>query len=261
MTWRRSAFALAITVGVLICAWKLHKSRSFQLYGGLVTHVETNEQVVALTFDDGPSPYGTDRTLALLDSLDVRATFFLTGHETEAHPELAERIRAAGHELANHSYSHQPMVLKSPAFIEREVEVTDSLLRRAGQTGAISFRPPYGKRLLLLPRYLHKAHRPTVLWDIEPESYPAVAASSERIAAHVLEHARPGSIILLHVMYASRDTSREAIPLIVEGLRAEGFRFVTMQDLQHSARESSARCSVVACPREGRYRATEMVRV
>jgi peptidoglycan/xylan/chitin deacetylase (PgdA/CDA1 family) len=70
-----------------------------------------------------------------------------------------------------------------------------------------------------------------LLWDVEPESYQEVASSAERIAAHVVDRVRPGSIVLLHVMYQSRKESRRALPLIIEGLRARGFRFVTVQEL------------------------------
>jgi len=220
-----------IMLASLLGAWQLSKSRSFQFYGGLITRLETPAPIVALTFDDGPNPQGTDLTLAILDSLEVRATFFVTGQELEKHPDLGRRIVEAGHALGNHSYSHRQMVLRSTTFVRREIERTDSLIRAAGWQGRIPFRPPYGKRLLVLPRYLHRVDRNTVLWDVEPESYPEVASSAERIAAHVVERVRPGSIVLLHVMYPSCEESRRALPKIVEGLRARGYRFVTVEEL------------------------------
>lgn len=228
---------LRLLAGLLVLAvclvglWMLSGSRSVQLFGGLVTRVETTAPVVALTFDDGPTPEGTDGILSILSQSGVRATFFLTGAELERNPEAGRQILAAGHEVGNHSYSHRRMVLRSPAWIRREVERTDSLIRALGYTGPIAFRPPYGKRLFLLPRYLHQQQRPTLLWDIEPESDPEIAASAERIAADVLTHARPGSIILLHVMYPSRAESRRAVPMIIKGLQARGFRFVTLSEL------------------------------
>lgn len=225
---------LAGLLGLVICLgglWRLSGSRSFQLFGGLVTRVETTAPVVALTFDDGPTPEGTDSILSILSRSGVRATFFLTGAELERHPGAGRQILAAGHEVGNHSYSHRRMVLRSPAFIRREVERTDSLIRDLGQTGPIAFRPPYGKRLFLLPRYLHQQQRPTLLWDIEPESDPETARSAERIAEDVLKRARPGSIILLHVMYPSRAESRRAVPMIIEGLQAQGLRLVTVSEL------------------------------
>jgi peptidoglycan/xylan/chitin deacetylase (PgdA/CDA1 family) len=97
--------------------------------------------------------------------------------------------------------------------------------------GARSLRPPGGKRLIELPFYLWQTRRTTAYWDIEPESYPEVAADAERITAHVLERARPGSIILLHVMYASREETRKALAAIILGLRERGYRFVTLSEL------------------------------
>ena len=229
---RRTLLAATLLVPiVLIGGWQLSKSRTFQFFGGLVTRVETSEPVVALTLDDGPSPHGTEPALALLDSLEVRATFFVTGREMERNPDLGRRIVEAGHALGNHSYSHRTMVLCSPKFIEYEVERTDQLIRAAGFEGDIPFRPPYGKRLLLLPCYLHQTGRTTLLWDVEPESFREIGRSAERITEHVLDHVRPGSIILLHIMYASGEQSRRALPLIVSGLRAKGYRFVTVPEL------------------------------
>lgn len=231
---RRLSIALAVLLGaalVLGGTWRLHKSRSVQLWGGLVTRVETDQRVVALTFDDGPSPFGTEAVLDTLARLEAKATFFVTGHELEARPDLGRRLVEAGHALGNHSYSHDPMVLRSPAWVRAEVERTDSLVRATGYDGPILFRPPYGKRLVVLPRYLHRTGRETLFWDVEPETFPEVAASAERIADHVAERVRPGSIVLLHVMYASRTESLRAVPLIVERLRAAGYRFVTVPDL------------------------------
>ena len=231
----RYLVALCAVLGALLLlgvGWKLSKSRSFQLYGGLVTRVEMEEPLVALTFDDGPTRAGTNAVLPVLDSLGVRATFFVTGREVEQNEIEARRIVEAGHSLGNHSYSHRRMVLRSPASIRREVESTDALIRGAGWDGAIPFRPPYGKRLFVLPRHLHKTGRRTVLWDVEPESDSEVAQSAARIASHVIERVRPGSIILLHVMYPRREESRRALPLIVSGLRKRGYRFVTVQELE-----------------------------
>ncbi|HLM68707.1 MAG TPA: polysaccharide deacetylase family protein, partial [Longimicrobium sp.] len=179
----------------------------------------------------GPTPAGADAILPLLDSLGVRATFFVNGNSLAERPDVARRFVAAGHELGNHTWSHPRMLLKSQPAIRREVERTDSVIRAVGHAGPIHFRPPYGKKLVGLPWYLHRTGRTTVTWDVEPESFPEVDGNAERIAAHVLERARPGSIILLHVMFPSRAESRRAVPAIVAGLRARGYRFVTVSEL------------------------------
>ncbi len=228
---RVAAVTLLVVPLAAYGTWRLSKSRSFQLFGGLVRRVETSEPVVALTFDDGPTPGRTEEALALLRAQGVRATFFLIGNEIEANPAQARLIVAGGHELGNHTYSHASMLARSLAFTRQEVERTDALIRAAGYQGEIYFRMPGCKRLLLLPFYLHHTNRTTIIWDVEPESYPDVDASAGRIAAYVLEHTRPGSIILLHVMYASRTRTVAALPAIIEGLRERGYCFVTVSEL------------------------------
>ncbi|HET6231370.1 MAG TPA: polysaccharide deacetylase family protein [Longimicrobiaceae bacterium] len=226
--------ALTAAAGVcllLIGAYTLVSSRTWQTFGRIVPRVETREKVVALTFDDGPTPLGIDSVLPMLQRRGVRATFFVTGAETERHPDLARRLVAAGEELGNHTWSHPRMLLKPPAFIRGEIERTDLQIRAAGYHRPILFRPPFGKKGIALPLYLSRHGRTTVTWDVEPDSYAEVAATPEGIVRHVLERTRPGSIILLHVMYPSRATSRAAVPGIVDGLRARGYRFVTVSEM------------------------------
>ena len=223
-----SVLALCLATASL---WKLSRSRSYQVFGELVARVETEDLVVALTLDDGPSAAYTDTVLAVLRAHDVKATFFVTGREVEANLELARRIVTDGHELGNHSYTHPQMMLMSPARIRDEVDRTDAAIREAGYVGKIYFRPPYAKKLFYLPWYLAQTDRTTIMWDIEPESFQEIGKDADLIAGHVLEEVQPGSIILLHVMYDSRAPSRAVLPLLIDGLRKEGYRFVTVSEL------------------------------
>jgi chitin deacetylase len=122
------------------------------------------------------------------------------------------------------------MVLKTPSFIESEIERTDQLIRQAGYQSTIHFRPPYGKKLILLPYFLSRISRKTITWDVEPDSYPEVAADSNKIVAHVMEKVRPGSIILLHVMYKSRSESLKAVKGVITGLKGQGYSFKTVSE-------------------------------
>ncbi len=185
----------------------------------------------ALTFDDGPTPEATTQILSVLEREQVRATFFVTGAELEKNMAEGRMIVAAGHELGNHSYSHERMVLVTPSFVEQEIERTDKLIRDAGYQGEIYFRPPYGKKLFTLPYYLARTGWESVTWDVDPDSYPEVAADSDKIAEYALSRARPGSIIILHVMYPSRGESLRAVRKIVEGLKAQGYSFKTVSEL------------------------------
>jgi peptidoglycan-N-acetylglucosamine deacetylase len=222
--------ALILLLGASYVLFNLSKSRTFQFFGGLVDKVETTEKVVALTFDDGPTIH-TDEILTILKAENVKGTFFLTGNEIKKNPEDAKKIAEEGHEIGNHSYSHQRMVLKSPTFIKEEIEKTNELIRQTGYKGDIHFRTPFGKKLFQLPYYLNKHNRKTIIWNIEPETYPEIAADAKKISNHVIEKAQPGSIILLHIMYESRRESLQSVIEIITSLKEQGYRFVTVSEL------------------------------
>lgn len=233
MDLKKALLVFSILIAIIICAvllWNVSKSRTFQFFGEIYSMVDKTEKVVALSFDDGPTDK-TDEILSILSDLNLKATFFVIGGDLEKNMVEGKKIVDAGHELGNHTYSHVRMVLKSFDFVQHEIEKTDSLIKEAGYHGDILFRPPYGKKLFLLPYYLKKHDRKTIMWNVEPESYPEVAYSSGNITKYVLENTKPGSIILLHVMFDSREESVKAIEGIVTGLRQQGYTFKTVSEL------------------------------
>lgn len=236
--FRKWRTILAVTLAVIAAAlltlyglWQLSRSRDFQLFGEIVPRVETTEKVVALTFDDGPTPAYTQDVLDILQAKGVVATFFLMGVDVDKHPVETRAIIAAGHEVGNHTYTHPDMTFASEEMAADEIGRTDEAIRRAGYAGVVHVRPPFGKKLIGLPLYLAKQDRLTITWDVEPESYSDIASDPVKITAHVLEKVRPGSIIILHVMYDSREPSRQALPAIIDGLRTRGYRFATVSEL------------------------------
>jgi peptidoglycan/xylan/chitin deacetylase (PgdA/CDA1 family) len=187
-------------------------------------------------FDDGPAAGYTEEILGILEAKGIQATFFVTGEALAENLVAGRQIVAAGHELGNHSYTHRRMIGVSYRVVQEEIERTDELIRATGYGGVIHFRPPYGKRFIVLPYYLRLNHRQTIYWDIDPESYGEIARDSRLIEAHVLESVRPGSIILLHVMGESRAATMEAVPGIIDGLLAQSYQFVTVSELLGYAR-------------------------
>jgi peptidoglycan-N-acetylglucosamine deacetylase len=229
---------LGAAQGAAWAAWTLTNSRTHQLFGKLVSRVETTDSVVALTFDDGPTPLYTDSILKILADSNTQATFFAVGGAIRQHPDIAARIVTMGHELGNHSYSHHRLVFKTPGYLRRELDETDSLIRSAGYQEAIRFRPPYGKRLVILPWILSRSQRTTIMWDVEPDSYPSIALDPSRIVEYVTKNVRPGSIILLHVETAGREPARAALPSLIGALHSAGYRFVTVSELMRRASRS-----------------------
>ncbi|GMG87318.1 polysaccharide deacetylase family protein [Biformimicrobium ophioploci] len=187
--------------------------------------------MVALTFDDGPTQGKTQQILEILASHDVKSTFYLVGSAMERNPVLAELIWQAGHEIGNHSYTHSRMLFKPYDFVSDEIEKTTAIIRQSGYERNITFRPPYGKKLFVLPYYLSEAGMTSVMWDLAPDSDLPLNAEPEAIADYAIEHIQPGSIILMHVMFDARKNSMEAVPQIIEGLKEKGYRFVTVSEL------------------------------
>jgi len=146
----RIAVAVAALFAVAYGLLTLSRATTYQVFGEIVPRVETNEKVVALTFDDGPTPL-TQEVLQTLAARNVHGTFFLIGAEIAADPADARAIAASGNQIGNHSWSHDRMAFKTQSFIASEIEKTDREIRKTGYQGEIQFRPPYGKKLFGLP--------------------------------------------------------------------------------------------------------------
>lgn len=231
MLSRRGAIAAAVLAVILIvlavAAFRVSKALCFQLVGQPICHVETSEELVGLTFDDGPTPEGVTLILDALRRYDAHATFFLIGGEVEKHPEEVRRLLAAGQEVGNHSYAHTRMWGLFPGPYVEDIRRTDALLRAQG-AAPVFFRPPYGKKLTGLPIAVERTGYRMVTWDIAD---PDEARDARGYADRVLAQVRPGSIILIHAMYSSRRIARAALPLILAGLQQRGYHAVSVGEL------------------------------
>lgn len=224
--------AALVIVAVAICfgTYRLIPSRTTQLAGELVQRVETDERVVALTFDDGPTNGDADAILEALAERGVVATFYVNGQDIEKNPEAMQAIIAGGNEIGNHTWSHRSMAFVTFDIVADEVESTDAAIRAAGYEGPITFRPPYGNKLLTLPLYLAQHDRITVTWDVSAEDFSGASQSSSEIVDATVAMTSPGSIILLHPWFG-RTSSQQAIGEIIDRLQAQGYRFVTVSEL------------------------------
>lgn len=194
-----------------------------------MNRVETKEKVVALTFDDGPYPRNTERLMKILKEEDVKATFFLLGIEIERWPAQARLIAKEGHVIGNHTYQHAHMAFLSPHTVEQELVKTDQLIQASGAPKPSIFRPPYGRKMVLLPYYVNKMGMTTIMWDVAPDDEHW--GNSELIVKYAREHVRPGSIIVLHAMYDRDKGTMNAVAPLIKSLRSDGYRFVTVPEL------------------------------
>jgi len=234
MFMRKVIWICLLLIGVSYGSFLWLKShRSPQLFGRCIHRINTSEKIIALTFDDGPSLY-TEEILHILRLHNIQATFFLLGKHAEQFPNLVKQIYKEGHDIGNHSYSHESLIFKSFTFIRKEIEMTDQIIKQSGYERTIHFRAPYGRKLIGLPWVLYQSNRPHILFDVIPDDWASPGVST--IVHRVLTQVKPGSIILCHDgngdnMGQDRSQTVEAIPIIIQKLVANGYRFVTISEL------------------------------
>lgn len=233
--WRRHwrLLLLALIIAVALPTWwhDVHAGARGGTNPELLWYVKTSKKVVALTFDDGPSPTSTPAILKTLVDDRAKATFFMLGQAAEANPKMVRAVVRDGMEIGNHTYAHINLAVHSAAQDQADLERTQAVLKKITGTLPTLMRPPYGaynKTTLSVTRQLHLK---VVLWswteDPKDWANPGVSA----IVSRVLNHVEPGDIILFHDGGGDRIQTVRAIPLIVKTLTAEGYRMVTVSQL------------------------------
>ena len=195
-----------------------------------VWRVETRAPLVALTFDDGPSPDHTPQVLAILAQHGAHATFFLIGDRIERHPETVALIRAGGHEVGNHSYTLRSALRQTDTEFARDLKHTGDLLAFAGPFKP--FRPPGGRiRSAQLDGVVREGYTP-VLGSAYP--FDGAHPPAAYIRWLVTKNLAPGTIVILHDGIADPSRSVAALPAILEAGRRKGLRFVSVGTLVRS---------------------------
>ena len=183
-----------------------------------------NEKYVALTFDDGPSGRFTRALLDGLEKRDAKATFLLCGYRLKDYPREAKRIHELGHEIGLHGYSHSCMAKMCAEELERELADTLALLPEGCKP--VFLRPPGGAWGETVRKAAQDAGLALLNWSVDPRDW--ANHDAQVIGQTVVKKVRDGDVILLHDM---SDSSVEAALRIVDELKAQGFRFVTVSEL------------------------------
>ncbi len=195
-------------------------------------HIDTEEKVVALTFDDGPSDTWTPAVVDLLDRHGAAGTFFMLGENAEKYPDVVRYVQSHGHEIASHGYTHMRMILRRPAVIRAQIEDADKALEEAGAEPTDLFRPPYLDKMIVTPLMLKKLGKVLVSYDAQAMlEYDRGNTDSEELAAQMVLGIRPGSIMILHDG-RSHDPGvfLEALDMALTELEEQGYRFITVSE-------------------------------
>ena len=209
-------------------------------FGKNIVRLNTDQRVVALTYDDGPNPPDTDQLLDVLAKHNVKATFFLIGNRIERYPETVRRMIAEGHQIGNHTYSHPLLGFLPPSYVERQIERTDNLLQQHGIAKDSVFRAPMLTRFLPVAYVLAKADRTHISCNVWSRDWTTQNPDkiTKTILKKTLSSTGAGSIIVLHDgkaenKNANRSGTIEATDRIITALKQEGYQFVRLSDVSN----------------------------
>lgn len=198
---------------------------------GEVWRVPMRRKEIALTFDDGPYPFYTDLLLHELERSHVAATFFLVGRSSQEFPELVQRIVADGDEIGDHTFNHYKLTKLSGRQIAAQIAQDETFLEPFVGAPLKLFRPPHGRFDHRVVALAHAMGYDTIFWSDSPEDTKDI--SPTLVVKRTLEQASPGGIILMH---NGQYRTIEALPIIIDRLRSEGYTFVTVTRLLEDGR-------------------------
>lgn len=185
--------------------------------------VPEGSKFVALTFDDGPGYASTQRILDVLAKYKAKGTWFVLGSKVDANPDMLKKIDAAGHEVANHSYSHPNLVKLDLTSALQNINSASSSIKNVIGKSPAYLRPPYGS---YNDAIASNTNMKIALWSVDSLDWKY--RNGQSAYQHVMNTLTTNPVILFHDIY---DTSADAVELLVPRLAAEGYTFVTYSEM------------------------------
>lgn len=192
----------------------------------LIFHGDRKENKVALTFDDGPNPYGTKKVLNILNKYNVKATFFLIGRWVKAYPDIVKEISRRGHLIGNHSFSHSRW--------KNDMNKSGHEILKLTKKFPIYIRSPYFSFVPYIPEILSRRFR---VVGADVFSYDWKWLYKSKIIKNVTKNTKNGSIVLFHDGSEDPDEKErckemiKALPKIIESLK-EKYNLVRLDKMK-----------------------------
>jgi len=187
------------------------------LFPNFIWNIPTTEKVLYLTFDDGPIPEVTPWVIKQLEAYNAKATFFCVGENIQKHPDVFQKVKDAGHEVGNHTFNHLS------GWATERLSYFHNVRRCAHLVKSELFRPPYGRLRPKQAQFLQR-HYNIIMWDILSGDFdPNI--SKEDCLSNVVDHAKPGSIIVFHDSLKAQDKLKFVLPKVLKHFAALGYRF------------------------------------
>jgi len=219
---------LSLILSALLLLSGIQRAGAAAPYRTVLSDITTRNRVVALSFDDGPSPY-TAPILRTLTEFGAHATFFEIGEQVAAFAPTVRAIVRDGDEIGDHTWTHPDLVDLTDQMIRGQIEETNQAIHAVAGVEPTLLRPPYGEVDSRVVDIAASLGMRTVLWSVDPRDWALPGTGA--IVENVLTDTRPGSIILLHDGGGDRSETVAALPTILRGLRDRGYRVVTVSTL------------------------------
>ena len=225
MRQRTRLITLCVTLLILVRTLPVSGSAQVQVYRS----VKTDTKRIAITFDDGPHPYQTETILQTLEKYGVKATFFMVGVNVINYPEAAKAVIAAGHEVGNHTFSHQHMAGLNEEQVQREMGRCEDVLVELCEYRPHLFRPPEGAVNSYIEDCAEKNDYAMILWSLDTRDWEH--KDTQQIVERVLSRIHAGDIILMHDYIGRASKTPEALEILLPRLLAAGYEPVTVSQL------------------------------
>jgi peptidoglycan/xylan/chitin deacetylase (PgdA/CDA1 family) len=190
-----------------------------------------DEEVIYLTFDDGPTPEITPWVLNLLEQYNAKATFFCIGKNLKQHPVLVRQIIEQQHKIGNHSFSHlKGWQTKSKNYINdilQAAEIIQSTTNNTAINQKLLFRPPYGQITKTQANVLIDKGFTIVLWDILTGDFDP-NLNPEKSLKKTLKNTKPGSIVVFHDSLKAKKNLQYILPNVLKHWSQQGYQFKTL---------------------------------
>jgi peptidoglycan/xylan/chitin deacetylase (PgdA/CDA1 family) len=198
--------------------------------------VLTKQRMVALTFDDGPDPRWTPHVLELLRQYHAHATFFEVGKNVAANPDLVHAVLTDSNEVADHTWDHPDLDLMPAVMVSQEITRGADAITQVGAPAPKYFRPPKGLTDEAVGVLANANQYRTIFWDLCLERFVDHTPDMRDAVDDMLTRVRPGSIILAHDGgIPDRTKTMKTLPMLLEGLKARGYKMVDVTQLLKAA--------------------------
>jgi peptidoglycan-N-acetylglucosamine deacetylase len=215
---------LLLYVSVLFCGSYFIRMGFFMKS---VCSVNTDEKIIALSFDDGPVADNTRFILDILQENHAEAAFFCIGKNMEANESILKRISQEGHIIGNHSYSHDRFFdLFSSRRMLQEIQDTSRVCKNSTGLSPRFFRPPYGVTTPNLKKAVFGGGFISIGWSIR--SYDTTIKNEDRLINRIMSRLKPGAILLLH---DTPEITIRILPQLLKSIREKGFRIVRLDKM------------------------------